>query len=1551
MSLSANMVTRAWMLVLAVMMTMTGCPDDSGTPPSDEQLDQVAASVRARYVELELTDERQAPALYAYPTKLTRLTPVFDVAGRLVFEASGGWLFWADLQPASRYYHEGLLISVSDDGSVLKTGATSLPPALVGDVPWELALAETRSRDARKPGPSGIDTTLTDQEAAALLAIQTPAPEIPSEPGNGCTTKRVLIAIAGEGYGDSATAAGQAKDLEAIQNFARRGGVGVSDANIHVITPAESGGALTRAELQAGIAAAEVQCCDEVILYFTGHTHPQRGLVLQEELLLTSGVNQGQVETAGEYLDATGLFEIVGAGQGGTWIVVLEASHAAPIAEALLAATESSNLATTKVKKVSVLAATADGEPALQLSDGAGLLTSVLLERTAALTGASQSFDAISTEIRDAVYPSAIIGGRINDRASYWSTFWTGDKTLSQQPLYLATVDPANACDCTTSDDCEQPNSALCRENICRQGTCVEEVKSDGTLCGIQSECNTPACTDGVCIGNPINEGLACDDEDTCTLGDTCDQAGFCIGTLIPCDDDNICTDDTCDGTGGCINTPNTEACDDGIACTIDDVCADGACGAGGFDDGYCASLLTPEQAACTVATCGSAGCSFAPRPPGACAVGSVFGTCNPGGALPADAEGVVATCGTADPYGQACVADSDCQPAIDAVAGLQPELAGSCLSASCVNNTCVVDYVAAGNVCDIGNSCSTYACDGAGHCLWDAPVTPTPAECTCDPTQPITDQCGTLKGAFTTAGACAEFHCFGSAPDGFCHVLSAAIGTACDPGADKCWAGVCGQDLSCKPRPGEATDLAAKAAVCDDASPCTTDACVGPDQIGADAAGCTHVCAPEGSVCPTDDTLVCGASAGTCGCVDPGQACLCPDPPSPCQINSCDDGSCAVIDLPDGTSCLPDPADPCTVGACEAGACNNGAAKVCDDLDDCTTDVCDAATGACVFTPTVCPADAGLDPQCQAAVCDGSNGCQAATVLEGALCLAGCGSPGTCSAAGACEGYVGEEVWCGGTCAVCQVGACDVGTGACSCVQASDGTACAGGSCVAGVCEPDECTGDGECDDLNDCTNDTCVAGSCDFAPLDGTGCDDGDVCTDTDTCTAGVCGGTTVVGCCNLDGECDDSDPCTTDTCVTNACSNVDNGTCQCTVAGDCDDSNPCTDDDCVGNACTNVDNGTCECTLASECNDNDPCTDDDCVANSCTNVDNGTCQCTMASECNDNDPCTDDDCVGNACANVDNGTCECTLASECNDNDPCTDDDCVGNVCTNVDNGTCTSCTLPGDCDDGNDCTVDDCVTGSCTNVNETDGTGCNDGDVCTDSDQCTGGVCGGSAVANCCVLPTDCDDGDACTVQDCQANACVQIPESYTVPAAGAVLPDSANATPATPMPDYLDYTGMTVFNDGSDVVATFTMAATIPADPPDTYAAGASTFADISLVLFSGSVPGDTGATYAALTGATHLLSARHEGAGWQGELRLWNDTTGMWELDAGTTVTVALNGAVATISATLSNIATCTGFKGLTQLQRDPGAVEELVWKMYTTAGTDPTGTPVDPAL
>jgi len=113
--------------------------------------------------------------------------------------------------------------------------------------------------------------------------------------------------------------------------------------------------------------------------------------------------------------------------------------------------------------------------------------------------------------------------------------------------------------ECESAVDCE-PLAGVCQTATCDEHRCVVVAVSDRTLCDDGALCtDKDVCTGGVCAGTPKAcaavsqchsegvceattgkcstptkaDGTACDDEDVCTVTDTC-RGGFCIGTGSP---------------------------------------------------------------------------------------------------------------------------------------------------------------------------------------------------------------------------------------------------------------------------------------------------------------------------------------------------------------------------------------------------------------------------------------------------------------------------------------------------------------------------------------------------------------------------------------------------------------------------------------------------------------------------------------------------------------------------------------------------------------------------------------------------------------------------------------------------------------------------------------------------------------------------------------------------------------------------------------------------------------------------------------------------------
>lgn len=109
-----------------------------------------------------------------------------------------------------------------------------------------------------------------------------------------------------------------------------------------------------------------------------------------------------------------------------------------------------------------------------------------------------------------------------------------------------------------------------------------------------------------ICQDAGVINGTPCDDGNACTTGETCINSACTDGNAIACNDGNVCTDDTCEPTLGCIFQANSASCDDNDVCTLNDTCAYGAC------TGKTKPCVDGD--ACTTDTCDPQnGCVFEP--------------------------------------------------------------------------------------------------------------------------------------------------------------------------------------------------------------------------------------------------------------------------------------------------------------------------------------------------------------------------------------------------------------------------------------------------------------------------------------------------------------------------------------------------------------------------------------------------------------------------------------------------------------------------------------------------------------------------------------------------------------------------------------------------------------------------------------------------------------------------------------------------------------------------------------------------------------------------
>lgn len=329
------------------------------------------------------------------------------------------------------------------------------------------------------------------------------------------------------------------------------------------------------------------------------------------------------------------------------------------------------------------------------------------------------------------------------------ATGMAGDPcTMNTQCLSFSCVD--NAC-------CGVKCQGNC--NTCVGDTCTP--KQNGVACDDHRTCTTATCQSGTCVGEPlVCPGDACHHAFCDPVADQCKQDKLAPGT--PCNDANACTlTDSCDAEGKCVGTnplacPSLDACHVGIclpssgqckivvnsmnadcpgtdlggACIVDTDCSSAHC----VDGVCCDSACDAKCQSCVLP--GSAGhCGTEPKGHdrrGSC--GSL-GTC-------------ISTCSGID-------AASGKDPCMDSMGGAECGIA-QCLDAThslsavycagpnqpcppatlqdCGDYGCDIVYGTCRTQCTTVRDClSGRVCDPTGHCVPAPPVASgEDSSCTC---------------------------------------------------------------------------------------------------------------------------------------------------------------------------------------------------------------------------------------------------------------------------------------------------------------------------------------------------------------------------------------------------------------------------------------------------------------------------------------------------------------------------------------------------------------------------------------------------------------------------------------------------------------------------------------------------------------------------------------------------------------------------------------------------------------------------------------------------
>ncbi len=575
---------------------------------------------------------------------------------------------------------------------------------------------------------------------------------------------------------------------------------------------------------------------------------------------------------------------------------------------------------------------------------------------------------------------------------------------------------------CTVNDTCQQgqcsaggPRQCGAAGGSCRTGTCDEQADActgdpvpdgtsceDGQYCTVNDTCQAGTCAGGGardcasagdqcndgacdeqrnrCAPTPKADGTTCNDGLFCTVGDQC-TSGACGGSSRDCSSaGDQCNDGTCDDTqDSCVPSPKSDGttCNDGLFCTVSDVCTGGACGGSARACAYAG-----DQCNDGVCDDSSDACVAQPKADGTTCNDTLFctvndqctsGTCG-GAARDCSGAGDQCNSGVCDDTADACVA----QPVADGTSCNDGRFCT--VSDQCASGTCR----GLGRDCSsVADQCNDGVCDDStGACVPQPKVDGT----TCNDGQPCTvsDQCtsGTCGGSPKDCSAlddqCNTGNC--DPNSGSCVAQALSDGTSCNDGqfctvGDQCSSGVCGG--SARDCSAVANGEACATGVCDESfDQCTkqydTSCCdntVDNDLDGYDQ--CNDCDDANGAVHP-NATEVCNGVDDDCdGLIDEdfdsdgdGYA-TCSDDPS---LRDCDDTNagvnpgaaenCGVDGTGNGIDddCdgyIDEGCNPCTTtdvdgdgySQCD-GDCNDtnpdvhpGATEVCDGLDnDCNT-------------------------------------------------------------------------------------------------------------------------------------------------------------------------------------------------------------------------------------------------------------------------------------------------------------------------------------------------------------------------------------------------------------------------------------------------------------------------------------------------------------------------------------------------------------------------------------------------------------------------------------
>jgi uncharacterized protein (TIGR03382 family) len=443
---------------------------------------------------------------------------------------------------------------------------------------------------------------------------------------------------------------------------------------------------------------------------------------------------------------------------------------------------------------------------------------------------------------------------------------WDGSRCRAGSGSSACGAGGAACADCGDAD--------ACTSDVCTAGMCSNPDAPSGTACDDGLFCTATDTCDG--SGTCVGAGARCDDSESCTTDacndttDTCTNTGrpdltACIagavsgmcrsarcctgcwtgtscqtgtsflacgaggGACATCVDGDQCTLDLCGG-GACSNpfSPSGSPCDDGMYCTVSDVCSgSGTCNAGPMRS-------CDDAMSCTADSCDEATNSCVYTPVTGCTIG-----------------GACVGEGTVNPTYPCLV----CDPARDTTDWSTRPAGTPCGMVRCTAGRLTMPSCDAAGTCAPGTPmpCPTGACASAAECEMACTPGSCPAGEHCDATTGRCEPLGDLGEPCADASACASGFC----TDGVC--CDELCGATCER---------CGAAGTCffVPRGADPDDECA-ASACDGFGTCEVSPDAGPDPD----AGAGDASTPgDASVAPDASAPRPRDRDGGCGCTVP---------------------------------------------------------------------------------------------------------------------------------------------------------------------------------------------------------------------------------------------------------------------------------------------------------------------------------------------------------------------------------------------------------------------------------------------------------------------------------------------------------------------------------------------------------------------------------------------------------------------------------------------------------------------------------------------------------